>query len=199
MSSSDEKKFFITIRCYSCKFARLKKKSPSVFFSSKVQSEFTGISAELLYDVIHDGQFRSTWDTAMLEGYEICSVLPNSDIGYYSSSSNFSCILSCLAFVWFLVKSPPPFKNRDFVTQRCWLDFGRNSEKYIINHSVNYLVTIPRMDDKNILRSTVFFSSERTTAKKLCTGNLFSHRLSDRTIGTFIMYFLLYDSIWSWR
>lgn len=58
----------------------------------------------------------------MLEGYEICSVAPNSDIGYYS------------------MKSPTPFKNRDFVTQRCWLDFGRNKEKYIINHSVNHLV-----------------------------------------------------------
>jgi hypothetical protein len=55
----------------------------------KVQSEFSGISGELLYDVIHDGQYRPTWDTAMLEGYEICSVLPNSDIGYYSSRLNF--------------------------------------------------------------------------------------------------------------
>ena len=58
----------------------------------------------------------------MLEGYEICSVAPNSDIGYYA------------------IKSPTPFKNRDFVTQRCWLDFGRNKEKYVINHSVNHLV-----------------------------------------------------------
>lgn len=60
----------------------------------------------------------------MLEGYEICSVAPNSDIGYYA------------------IKSPTPFKNRDFVTQRCWLDFGRNKEKYIINHSVNHLVKV---------------------------------------------------------
>ncbi len=58
----------------------------------------------------------------MLEGYEICSVSSNSCIGYY------------------LVKSPKPFRNRDFVTQRCWLDFGHNQEKYIINHSVNHLV-----------------------------------------------------------
>jgi hypothetical protein len=39
------------------------------------------------------------------------------------------------------VKSPPPFKNRDFVTQRCWVDFGRGREKYILNHSVNHLVS----------------------------------------------------------
>ena len=73
---------------------------------------------------IHDGEYRPTWDSAMVEGHEICSVAPNSDIGYY------------------LVKSPTPFKNRDFVTQRCWLDFGRNQEKCIINHSVNHLVKL---------------------------------------------------------
>ncbi|CAF4963114.1 unnamed protein product [Rotaria socialis] len=98
---------------------------------------YVGISAELLYDVIHDSAFRSTWDTAMLEGYEICSVLPNSDIGYYS------------------IRSPTPFKNRDFVTQRYWLDFGRNSEKYIINHSVNHLREQPR---KNFVRGISYLT-----------------------------------------
>ncbi|CAF0723494.1 unnamed protein product [Didymodactylos carnosus] len=49
-----------------------------------VRSEFNGISAEILYDVIHDAQYRTQWDTAMLDGYELCSVSPNSDIGYYS-------------------------------------------------------------------------------------------------------------------
>ena len=108
-------------------------------FSLKVRSEFPDISAELLYDVVHDGQYRSTWDTAMLECYELCSVLPNSDIGYYSGRLNLFEI-HFYSRGDFLVKSPPPFKNRDFVTQRCWLDFGGNSEKYIINHSVNHLV-----------------------------------------------------------
>ncbi|UJR36852.1 hypothetical protein I4U23_029565 [Adineta vaga] len=125
--------------CYdksSCRVAT-KKNASSQFDVIRVQSEFTGISGELLYDVLHDGQFRSTWDTAMLECYEICYVLPNSDIGYYS------------------LKSPTPFKNRDFVTQRCWLDFGHNSEKYIINHSVNHLREPPR---KNCVRGISYLT-----------------------------------------
>jgi hypothetical protein len=40
--------------------------------------------------------------------------------------------------VFFAVKSPPPLRNRDFVTQRSWLDMGK--EKWIINHSVNHEV-----------------------------------------------------------
>lgn len=52
---------------------------------SQIQSDFDNISAELLYDVIHDGEYRRTWDSAMLDGYEICAVSYNSDIGYYLS------------------------------------------------------------------------------------------------------------------
>ena len=36
------------------------------------------------------------------------------------------------------VKTPGPLKNRDFVTQRIWLDLGK--EMMIFNHSVNHTV-----------------------------------------------------------
>ncbi|CAF4114614.1 unnamed protein product [Rotaria magnacalcarata] len=125
--------------CYDKSTCRVstKKNSLSNFDVIRVQSEYSNISAELLYDVIHDGDYRPTWDTAMLEGYELCAVTHNSDIGYYS------------------MKSPPPFSNRDFVTQRSWLDWGHNHEKIIINHSVNHLREPPR---KNCVRGISYLT-----------------------------------------
>ncbi|CAF1013010.1 unnamed protein product [Rotaria sordida] len=125
--------------CYDKSSSRVstKKNSLSAFDVVRVQSDFSDISADLLYDVIHDGQYRSIWDTNMLEGYELCAVLHNSDIGYYS------------------MKSPAPFKNRDFVTQRAWFDYGRNQEKIIINHSVNHLREPPR---KNFVRGISYLT-----------------------------------------
>ena len=96
----------------------------SSFQMLKAKAEFSDVPASLLYNVLHDGEYRSQWDDRMIEGYEICYVTPFSDIGYYS------------------VKSPKPFKNRDFVTQRCWLDFGVDNDKIIFNHSVNHAVFI---------------------------------------------------------
>lgn len=90
----------------------------SDFKMIKVKSLFKDIRAVTLYDVLHDPHYRKTWDTNMLEGYELCCLNPNNDIGYYA------------------LKTPKPLKNRDFVIQRSWLDMGK--EYFILNHSVNH-------------------------------------------------------------
>lgn len=84
----------------------------------KVQSKFENVSAETLFDVLHDPEYRKEWDEYMILAVEIGYLNPNNDIGYYA--------LSC----------PTPVKNRDFVLQRSWLDMGK--EKLIMNHSVEH-------------------------------------------------------------
>ena len=42
------------------------------------------IAASTLYDVLHDPEYRRTWDAHMLESYELCCLNPNNDIGYYA-------------------------------------------------------------------------------------------------------------------
>lgn len=53
--------------------------------------------------------------------------------------------------LFFSVKCPPPLKNRDFVTQRSWLDLG--AEKCIVNHSVNHKVN----NRKDLFQATLYF------------------------------------------
>jgi hypothetical protein len=93
------------------------------FHMVKARAEYNDVSADLLYKVFQDNDYRGEFDEKMIESFEICYISPCSDIGYYS------------------LKSPRPFKNRDFVTQRCWLDLGLNQEKIIYNHSVDHAVT----------------------------------------------------------
>lgn len=100
-----------------------KRNDLSSFKMIKVRVEFDDIPASLLYNVIQDSEYRSHWDDRMIEGFEICYISPCSDIGYYS------------------MKSPKPFKNRDFVTQRSWLDYGEQGDKIAYNHSVNHSVS----------------------------------------------------------
>eukprot|EP00092_Neocalanus_flemingeri_P005914 GFUD01006368.1.p1 GENE.GFUD01006368.1~~GFUD01006368.1.p1 ORF type:complete len:270 (-),score=76.08 GFUD01006368.1:152-961(-) len=88
----------------------------SHFRMIRLKTVFADVTAETLYDVLHDPVFRKTWDKHMLSSSELGVLNPNNDLSYYA--------LHC----------PAPLKNRDFVLQRSWLQTAQ--EYYIINHSV---------------------------------------------------------------
>lgn len=46
------------------------------------------VSAETLYDVLHDTSYRSKWDTNMIDTYDIGKLTANADVGYYSCESS---------------------------------------------------------------------------------------------------------------
>ncbi|CAF4894141.1 START domain-containing protein 10-like [Pieris napi] len=90
----------------------------------KVVADFEDVEPDALYDVLHDPEYRSVWDTHMLAAEDAGHINVNNDVGYYA--------MSC----------PAPLKNRDFVLQRSWLDTG--DEKMILNHSVYHKDYPPR-------------------------------------------------------
>ena len=51
----------------------------------KIQTIFSDISSETLYDVLHDPDYRKVWDTHMLESLEIGLLNVCNDVGYYAS------------------------------------------------------------------------------------------------------------------
>jgi len=77
------------------------------------------IDPSVLYDVIHDADYRKEWDENMDEGYCIQQLDSYNDIGYYSAKSPFFAI-----------------SGRDFCNQRSWWTDGNNTEYIIHNHSV---------------------------------------------------------------
>jgi len=84
----------------------------------KLSTHFKDVDPLVLYDVLHDPEYRATWDDHMVEGYNIQQIDPNNDVGYYSA------------------KGMATVSGRDFVNQRAWRVKG---DEYIIkNHSVKH-------------------------------------------------------------
>ncbi|XP_029439678.1 START domain-containing protein 10-like isoform X3 [Rhinatrema bivittatum] len=116
------------------------------------------VSAETLYDVLHDTPYRKKWDTNMIETYDIGRLTVNADVGYYSCKDPFpeteepprdiqaTLLLQNYYYYYYYYywKCPSPLKNRDFVTLRSWLPLG--NDYMIINYSVKHPKYPPRKD-----------------------------------------------------
>ncbi|XP_076148645.1 START domain containing 14 [Alosa pseudoharengus] len=96
------------------------KNKPQKVHKIKCRMTIADVSAETMFDVLHDSQYRKKWDPTMLESFDIARLSANADVGYYS---------------WVC---PKPLKNRDVVTLRSW---QVNDVEYII---VNYSVKHPK-------------------------------------------------------
>lgn len=62
-----------------------------LFYKFQINVSFADVSANILYDVLHDAKYRKAWDPNVVDCFEICRVSCNSDIGYYSSKNFFVC------------------------------------------------------------------------------------------------------------
>ena len=102
----------------------VKQNNLSAFNMIKAKVEFDDVVPARLFDVLLDGEYGKQWDDSMIDSSTVCYISACSDITYYA------------------MKCPSPLKNRDFVIQRCWLDYGDNKEKIIYNHSINHAVCI---------------------------------------------------------
>lgn len=51
----------------------------------KIHTEFGDVTADTLFDVLHDPDYRKVWDSHMLASHEIGVLNVNNDVGYYAS------------------------------------------------------------------------------------------------------------------
>jgi len=84
----------------------------------KVVAELS-LPCETIYNVLHDPNYRKTWDENMLEGKLIEQLDPFNDVGYYALKSPIFAV-----------------SHRDFCNQRSWWTAADRSEYVIFNHSV---------------------------------------------------------------
>ncbi|XP_058446892.1 START domain-containing protein 10-like [Malaya genurostris] len=124
----------------------------------KIHTEFSDVTADTLFDVLHDPDYRKVWDSHMLASEEIGILNVNNDVGYYA--------MSC----------PPPLKPRDFVLQRSWLDTGPQGEQMLLSRSVPHKNFPPK---KGYVRAmsyiTGFVLKTNENSKTGCTLKYVAH------------------------
>lgn len=62
----------------------------------KIHTVFQNLSANTIFDVLHDPDYRKEWDEHMLASIEIGYLNPNNDVGYYARKYKRKLINVCL-------------------------------------------------------------------------------------------------------
>jgi len=109
-----------------------KKKTNDTIYPVRVSTVYPNLEPEVIYDTLHDHEYRPVWDQNMIEGKVIELLDDRNEIGYYSA------------------KCPTPIYNRDFVNLRSWRAEKEKGEWIIMNHSVKH----PQWpENKNFVRA----------------------------------------------
>jgi len=110
----------------------------------RLTSSFDDIPALVLYDCLHDPDYRGVWDDKMIEGFNIQQIDKFNDVGYYSA------------------KAPMGVANRDWVNLRSWRI--KDDKQYIImNHSV---VHPEKPEVKGFVRANSIYSGYYVEVKE---------------------------------
>jgi len=123
----------------------------------KMEAILEKVPALLLYDVLHDADYRSVWDDRMIEGFNIEQLDDNNDVGYYAAAA------------------PMPVSNRDWVNQRSWQLYGAPDKPdscVIFNHSVLH----PKQPEKKGF----------VRANSILTGYLVENRAGGGSVLTYL-------------
>lgn len=63
------------------------------FHMVKIHSIFHNITSDIVFDVLHDPDYRKDWDSHMIASEEIGCFNVNNDIGYYASECDFCFVI----------------------------------------------------------------------------------------------------------